>query len=214
MKIHRIVLIAAFCLSCSLAHLSQTAPEPPRPMSVLSWAKIEDGLFKSERLGLTLKFPKEFTVLSTVEAEVISKAGADLVKKGATSEKRFVEAVENSKKLLILAEKPYGTPGNSALEIVAAKQPSGATANMSLAANLSVLKGTAFELKNTKSPLKVGKNSYATADLEGTFSGILLKQRMFVLIHKGYAIVTVITYSVDEQLTKMQEVLSTLSLTK
>lgn len=214
MKIYRCVLIVIFCLSCSLANFSQAAPEPPKPMPSVSLAKIGEGLFTSQALGLTLQFPREFTALSPVEAEIVSKAGVDLLKKGAESEKRFDEAVGNSKQLLVVAEKPYGTPGNSALEIVVAKQQKGVTANMSLAANVLVLKGTQFKLKETTSPFRVGKNSFAAADFEGKFGEVFLKQRMLVLIHRGYAILVVITYSADEQLIKMQEVLATLSLTK
>lgn len=189
-------------------------PPPPRPATPADWGSVEKGIFQSRIVGLRMEIPDGFWVASTAEAEMLTNAGADLVKKSEAVDKKLDEALQNSKRLLLFSEKPLGTSQNAAFEIVAVRQAQGVSANMALAASVTALKSTKFELKGTKSPIKVGPNSFASANLELPNGDTLLKHRMFVIMHRGYSVLIGITYSNQEQLTNMEKILSSLLLVK
>ena len=187
---------------------------PPPPATAKNWGVIREGKFVSEELGLSLEVPASFNVVSQAEADVLADAGADLLKQGTASEKRIDEAVGRSKRLLVIAEKPLGSEENSALEIVAVKQPAGITAQMALASSMMVLKGTPYSLKRSLGAIKIGANTFAAAEFEGTFGNIRLTQRMYMLMQKGYSVLFAATYLTDPQRAALEKVLSTLSRTK
>jgi hypothetical protein len=193
---------------------AQSSAPPTKPAATGNWGAVQNGKFISERLRLSLPIPSNFTVISTVDAEILASAGADLLKQGTASEKRIDEAVGRSILLVALAEKPIGSPQNSALELVVVKQQSGVTANMSLAASVMLLKGSPYSLKRSLGSVKIGSNTFAAAEFEASFGEIKFMQRMYVVMHSGYSIMCAITYFSDPQRAEMEKVLSTLSLTK
>ena len=86
--------------------------------------------------------------------------------------------------------------------MVAAKQETGVTARMSLFANVDLLKGSPFALKRSIGTVKLGTNSFVAAELEGTFGEVIVKQRIFTVMQRGYGISIFVVYSTDEQLAK------------
>lgn len=204
------IVIALFWTDLS----AQTSPPAPKPTPSANWRSFKDGKFISDRLGLSLQIPSNFIVISDVESEILNNAGADLLKQGTASETKIDEAIGNSIRLVVVSEKPVGSAENSALEFVTAKQQAGVTANMSLASNLMVLKGTPFTLKRSLGSIKIGSNTFAAAELEGSFNNLRFMQRMYVVMHRGYSIVCVAIYYTETQRLEMEKVLATLSLKK
>jgi hypothetical protein len=201
----------------TVASFGQGAPEPPKPSSAKAietpeWGVVKDGKFVSEALGLTMSIPADVVVVSTAEAKLLRDAGKDMLKQGATSEKKIDDAANRSINLLVITEKPRGSKENSALELVAVKQQKGVTANMSLLANIAILKGSPYSLKRSHGPLKVGSNTFAAADLEGTFGEVKLTQRMYTIMNRGYSVTFALVYSNDDQRLKLEQILSTLTV--
>ncbi len=178
------------------------------------WGTVQNGKFISEKLGLTLSVPPEYNLISSVDAQILANAGVDMLKQGTASDTKIDEAVGRSILLVAIAEKPIGSPQNSALELVTTKQKSGVTAAMSLAASLMVLKGTPYKLRRSLGSIKLGPNTFAAAELDATFGEIKFMQRMYVVMNRGHSIVCVITYYTDVQRLEMEKVLSTLVLTR
>ena len=211
MRFILIVLVLFLCLSNSIAQ----GPASTKGVEETgTWGTVKDGRFVSERLKLSLPVPAGYSVISTVESEILTKAGADIIKQGSRQDKQIDEAVGRTIKLIAIAEKPFGESDNSALELVAAKQPNGVTANMSLAANLMVLRGSPLTLKHSLGSLKLGSNIFAAAELDGAINQIRFKQRMYVVMHNGYSIICAVTYSSDSQLANLEKALAALSLAK
>lgn len=210
----RFTFLVAVILSATANFVGQ--PPSPSPLVEVAtpWGVVEDGTFKSQRLKLTLPIPKEYSLISTVEAEVLSNAGTDLLKQGSSKDSSIDEAVGRTIKLIAFSEKPIGAPQNASLELVAVKQQAGVTARMNLAANLMLLRGTVFKLKRSLGSLKLGTNTFAAAELEALVNGLSFFQRMYVIMHHGYSLVCAITYSTDKQRAALEKVLSTLVLSK
>ena len=208
-----VLFLSIQALLFSFAGSAQGTTVPPRPAEPLGWGKVANGQFSSPRLGLKISIPENFTLISSAEAQLLGSAGADVLKQG-NSNKRIDEALNRTIQLLAISEHPVGTLNNAALEIVAVKQQVGVTAKMSLTANVMLLKGTPFVLKSARGPVRLGANSFETANLEGEFSGVFLKQRMYVIIQKGYSIMIAVTYRSDEQISAMEKVIATLSLAR
>lgn len=184
---------------------------PPRPAPR---AFIKDGKLVSPELGLSMTVPSDLTVISTAEAEVFGKGGADLIKEGSTKKGQIDEALNRTIRLVVLAEKPLGSPQNASLEIVVVKQSPGVTANLSLAANVMLLSGTPYTLKSSREKYVLGTNTFAAADLDGKFGEITLKQRMYVIMHRGFSIVIANVYFTEQQLKRLEDVVATLEVEK
>jgi len=209
-----ITLICIFSFASAVpAIFGQVAPTVKGTSdSTMEWGTIKDGKFVSTRLGLTLPIPAHFSVLSSVESEMLADSGSDLMKEGIVSEKQFDAAIARTIRLLAITEKPVGSPENSALEVVTVKQQKGITANMALAANVALLKGSPYVLKRSLTPLKLGTHTFSGAELEGTFGEVKVTQRMYVIMHKGYSIVFASVYLNDKQRTEMEKILSAVLL--
>jgi hypothetical protein len=210
----RLIYLLIVLLASISTSFAQKPVTPPKPIAAQSLGEISEGKFVSNRLGITLSFPKDYTIVSGAEAELLADAGADILKKGSASEKKIDEAIGRTMRLLVIAEQPVGTPKNAAFEMVAARQQPGVTASMSLLANVSVLKGSPFVLTRNLGTVKLGTNSFAAAELEGTFGGALVKQRMYAIIHRGHGIAIFVIYSTDEQLAGMEKIMATIKLTR
>lgn len=215
----RIILICVFYLLGLHVSLGQAQPKPAVTIkgssdSSMQWGSVNDGKFISERLGLSLQIPTSVIVASAVDSELLNAAGTDMLKQGNASEKRIDDAVGNAIRLILIAEKPIGSPENSALEMVTAKQQGGVTANMSLASNVTLLKGTPFSLKRFLGSVKIGSNTFAAAELEVSINSLKFMQRMYVVMHRGYSIVCAATYYTDTQRIELEKILATLSLKK
>lgn len=211
-KVSLSILIAVAFVSVSLgqkAH-SSTAKTPAKT----EWAVVADGKFTSRPVGMTMPLPDEFIVISTADAETLSVVGTDMLKQGAASGGAIDAAANRTIMLLAIAEKPIGTPQNSVLEIATVKQAAGVTAKMSLSANLAVLQGSPLTLTRNLGALKVGKNTFQAADLDGRFGAVTFKQRMYVSIHRGYSLLIAITYESPDQLAALEDVLAGLTLTR
>jgi hypothetical protein len=198
---------------CFVGFVTGQTPSQAKNSGPTDWGRVSEGKFSSPILGLTMSVPESFTLISSAEADLLGSAGADVLKQG-NANKKIDDALSRTIRLLAVSEHPYGTPNNAALEMVAVKQRAGVTAKMSLTANVMLLKGTPFVLKATRTAVKIGTNSFEVADLEGEFSGILLKQRLFVMMHKGYSIMIAVTYGSEGQISAMEKVIATISLSR
>lgn len=191
---------------------AQTSPPKRTPPEASSWGSVSDGKFVSDRIRMSLQIPANLIVFSAVDSEILTNAGAELLKNGTVQETKIDEAIGNAIRLVAVAEKPFGSPENSALELVAAKQQAGVTANMTLASNMMLLKGTPFSLKRSLGSIKIGPNTFAAAEIEGSFGNLKFMSRMYVVMHRGYSIVCQATYYTETQRLEMEKVLATLSL--
>lgn len=191
--------------------IEDLATEPPK---TAPRAVIKDGKLVSPELGLSMTIPPDLTIISTAEAALLEKGGADLLKEGSTKKGQIDEALNRSIRLVAVAERALGSPQNASLEIVVAKQPPGITANVSLSANVMLLSGTPYTLRSSREKYSVGANTFAVADFDGKFGEIALNQRMYVVMHRGYSIVIGIVYFNEQQLKKFEDLLATIELKK
>ena len=80
-------------LASTLSTLAQKPSDPPSPAAPQTLGEINDGQFISKRLGISLLIPKDFTIVSGAEAELLANAGADVLKQGKASDKKIDEAI-------------------------------------------------------------------------------------------------------------------------
>ena len=211
-------LISVFFLTWALAALAvgQTPADPLKPVDknaglVSDWGSFADGKFVSSRFGITISVPSTFQIFPAQEMEAMNEAGRELLIKGKNSE-QIDDAILGSIKVFVISEKPFGSLENSALDLVVGKQQKGVTANMVLASNLEMLRGSALILKRSLSPLRMKSNVFAAAEFEATMGNVKFHYRMYVVMHRGYSLVFSNAYFNEKQRTEIENVLSTLTL--
>jgi len=199
-----------------------SAQTPPKPKNVQITSEngsttsgaVRDGVFRSEKYGLSLEIPDKFTIISTAESAVYREAGLDLLKANDKETKKIEEAENRATSLIAVSAKPFGEPLNSSLEISAASQQPGVTASMVLAANVAMFQGSAYALQRSIPNLKIGVNHYAAADFEVAIGAAKIYQRMYIKMHKGYSIVIVNTHHNNEQREQIEAMLAKIVFTK
>lgn len=177
-----------------------------------SVSTFSDGTLTSSLLGLTLSVPVDFSTISLAEAQVLDEAAKNIMFKDGEGKKEVEKAISRTIKVGIFTHKPYGEPNNSAIEIAAVRQGKGVTAKIALAANVALMKNSNYTLTRSFPPTKIGANTFSIAEFEGTFAGIELTQRMYVIMNRGYSILIASTYLNEEQMEINERVIATLKL--
>jgi len=177
---------------------------------------VSENKYTNEFFGFSFPIPNGFTVIEPEEALLWAKAGGDMLKveNGKTS-KDIDNSIAKQATLLAVAERPMGSPGNSALEVVVLKQGNGITANMALVASVSLITSTGkLKLMNSLTNPRFGGLAFAGALVTGEFNSVKISQEMYVIMRRGYSIHVVVTYSTDEGRKSVMGILEKIQFTK
>jgi hypothetical protein len=177
---------------------------------------LEDGLYRNTFFGFTFRVPTEGVVLNRAEIEVYRSAGSDTLKNiSGELDRRLEQELESQVVLFNYASKPLGSRENAVLLIDVIKQPTGATANMVTAQTLTDLKLTGkFELVNTLKGINYGQKQFSGIQGMYCVNEQKLNQRMMVTMVRGYSLSIGITYTNDEELKKVEAILTGIEFTE
>jgi hypothetical protein len=204
-----------FVLLCFGGNIfAQSSVKAVKPDQRAFFGTLDGGKYKNPFFGLELQAPQDYTVLDSQQSQIYVKAGADLLSNNEQTTKQFDEALLNQATLLGVFQKPMGSPGNSVLEIVVRKQAQGVTANLALAANVSIMTSTGkYKLIRSIENAKFGGLRFSGALVQGEFNSIKLTSEFYVVMRRGYSFHMVVTYSTEEGRKSMIAVLDTLKFT-
>jgi len=195
-----IAVLVASCFSCVIsAQGSGQSPSAPKggQQSVSAaefFGEVKGNVYTNRFFKFSLSVPGSYTILARNEIEIYSDAGADAIggKKGTGSTILDV-ARQNTVNLFAAAQKPPGSPDNSAIEIIAVRQPETATAELTLAATVKVMMGTGKYTVTQNLPNTIlGGRSFSAVEFEMSAFGPLVGQRTFVTMQSGYSIMITI----------------------
>ena len=193
-----------------------TLGQPPVPKAISTQENLfglaSAGKYENKYFGFSFKFPEGYTVVESEEAKLYSKAGVDVLRNtDIRKSKGLDEAFANQATLFGLLQKPFGSPQNAVIEIIARKQAKGVTANMALLASTSLMtSSTGYKLTKVLPNPKFGGKTFAGAKLDGEFNSVKLTQELYVIMRREYAVYIGVTYSTDEGRTNMIDVLNSL----
>lgn len=216
MMFSRILLLAISCCSPFSVIVGQAPPPPPpaprierEPTASELIGTFEDGVYSNQFLGFSLPIHQSFVVVKQKELELLQKVGVDLLAEDREkSPGRLEKAVQETAVLVGVFRFPVGEPNNAAIEIGVLKQPAGVTANMALAANASLLTGSAgYEMTRNLPEASFGGVKFVGAEFERNIFGVTLKQRSFFAMRRGYSILISVVYTTDEGLEAMEGLL-------
>lgn len=214
MKIVSLVIVIVVGSIC----VSAQTPSPSRGTvkNNISAADFFGELNESKYINRFFRFsfaiPKEYFVLNREELEIYSRVGNDRIK-GSSEGKTpmFDKSVQATIPLTAISRKQAGSPDNSALEIVAVKQPSGATANMVLSQTIKVMTETStYVVNRNMGSVDFGGRSFVAVDADTTAFGVPLKQRTFITMQSGYALMITITYLSESGVSSFEDILKSL----
>lgn len=217
-KIAFLVLLIAVGTMSAYAQKTKQPSLPPSKVvqNYISAADFFGELNGSEYTNrffrFTLIIPEDYIVLNREEVEIYSRAGTDRIK-GSTERKTpiFDKAAQNTVPLIAISRKPPGTPDNAALEIVVVKQPAGATASMVLALTVKAMTETStYTVTQNLGSIGFGGRSFAAVEAETTAFGVPQKQRTFITMQSGYALMITVAYFSENGLISFDEMLKSL----
>ena len=198
--------------------LAQRPAPPPKPVPRIEstddksddfLGTLSGNIYSNRFFRLTLTIPDDYVILNRAEISVFSKAGADMFKGGnIRNDKAFEDAVNNSVPLIMVAQKPPGSVGNAVFDVQVRKQSTGVAANMVLAESIKLMTGTSKSvlsesLRNTK----FGSKVFVGVEFDTELVGQKLKQRLFVTMHRGYALTIGLTYTTKESFSAFDDML-------
>jgi hypothetical protein len=221
MKYFTPLILIVFAFSHASVSQIPTAPQPPPPpvriqgigpagSSSAILGELKGGVYTNEFFGLSLTIPDSFVVVNQKELELLQKVGVDLLTEdGEKNPSRLEKAIQETAVILGVFRFPVGEPNNSAVEIGVLRQPAGVTANMALAANASLLTGSAgYEMTRNLPEVSFGGVKFVGAEFERNIFGVNLKQRSYVAMRRGYSILISVVYTTEEGLEAMESLLN------
>lgn len=221
------LLIASAAHAARAQSTRQKSDPPPTPVTIqidpelvapFDVGKLEGGAYSNDFFGFSMTLPKGWSVVSEAEKKKFLEAGREIVEDGASeSKKKGLEAaVERTHFLLTASKYPTGGAGpnfNALLFCIAERIP---TAIVKTGADyVSLMQrsfaGTAakFEFTTPVRTQKVGGADFTVADVKMSAGPVVMAQRYYVRITKGYALVMAYTYADEADLKILDEVLGT-----
>ncbi len=214
---HRLVLATAILLLFVGTSFAQRRPagpanKPAAPPTASNdfFGKLEGNQYTNSFFGLLVTVPEGFIVLNRDEIGIFSKATVDIMKSGnARNNKAFDDAINNQAALLMVAEKPPGSEGNSVAEIQVRKQAAGITANMVLAQSVKMMTGSTKAVLTRQLPsTRFGNRSFVGAEFEVEIAGQKLTQQLYITMQRGYAMTIGLTFAAGSDRTSFDGMLS------
>ena len=177
---------------------------------------VRENTYRNEFFGFSLPIPPTFSVLDHRQSAVYANAGVDMLKdENSTRNKALDYSAAKQATLLGVLEKPIGSLENSILEIAVTKQQSGVTANMALAASMSLMTSTGkLKLKQSVPNPVFGQLRFAGAVVTGEYNTVKIDQEMYVVMRKGYSVHIALTYSTDEGRKRLIGILEKIQFSK
>lgn len=191
----------------------------PKPEKV-DPGSIEGSTYSNKFFKMTLTIPEKWLAHSADETDPLRKQGSELVAGQNKGMKDRMEAAEpNVVYLLNISRYPLGYTGafNPSFQCNAEKlgMLSGVSTSSDYIANFrKLISQGQGQLKYTLGDTytePIGGMNFATLDAQATMGQISLHQKLCVCVIKGYALSLIMTFSSEEDLATLNDVLKSVS---
>lgn len=193
----------------SFQYVAKPAP-PPNPL----YGKLVNGVYENTVGGFSLTVPTGW-ISDNVQTDDDGKSERikEMFRTGdKANNKKLEDAIDAEKTVLRMLQGPGGTPRNHILGVGLLKAPRTGT---SVDANTLVTR-RAFESSAMKPKIGpttskfVGKVKMTSFDMVTDYNGVVIKQRLYFALNKGYAVTFVIAYWDEETLQEIERSMATL----
>lgn len=214
MSLNRIALFAhVFALTLLFIGCQKRASDE------IDFGTLSDSIYTNKYFGFSVKLPKDWNVQDQDVQKRLMNTGAELVAGNDKNLKAMVKASElQSVNLFATFEHPVGSPVEFNPSIMSVAE---------LTRDLPGIKRGKDYLFQAKKMLEAGQikvsfpKDYYTAQLGGvefdvmelemSMVGMVIKQKYFVSVQKGYALCFIVSYTNDEQSAFLQTVLNSVA---
>lgn len=213
------ILLIVLILAIAISGCNQKASIE----KVINLGEWEENTYKNDYFGMTLVIPEEWTILTQEEVDYITSLGQEQI---SENNEELAENIDYSLERTLHFVYSYKYPLNYIEEF----NPN----FISLAENLSLIAGIAVKtgsdyLELTKSGLEEAGLGYTFEEMkseeidgkkfdvmyaETDIYGFDIKQKYYAAIESGYALIFIISYTSDEQLSELNSILDNISFTK
>ncbi len=179
---------------------------------------IEGSIYKNKYFGFSLKIPEKWQVQDNETKKMIMERGKKLAAGNEGSLKELIDASElHTVNLLTMFQHPLGTPVdyNPAFVIVAERisHLPGITSGRDYFFHAKQLMERAqikyTFAKDTYSE-SISRLSFHVMEVEMKTASLLVKQKYYVTIMKGYALLFITSYTTDEEWKRQDEVIKSI----
>ncbi len=184
-------------------------------VTALEMGRIENSVYINEYFGLRMNVPPNWNVVAREVNEVSLDVGKEILRSGDKSLDTAVDKSIGKTVVLLAAGKyPMNSPGpDPALLQCGAEKLAGPqmTSAAYLEGNKRILLASPLKLRLTRDTYTetIGGLTFAAFDLENQYAMMLVKQKYYATITKGYALFFVISYVADEDHLTLSDVLKT-----
>lgn len=208
-----LVILAMLCVSGSSQTVKTTTSQAESKLP--DDGAVNGSTYSNKYFGLTLTIPPGWDVQGQDVKQGIKERGKVLVtSEDPTKREELDKALDNTINLLTLSQAPVEpNPAFKPLLIALAdKVPAGAP-NMTDAEYFSALKNT-FQYSQVPITLEkdiylesVGATSFSVIGMSLDFKGVIVRQKYYAHVKKGYALCFILSFQKDDQLRALEGIL-------
>ena len=205
-----IALMFISVLAAAQSHAPNDVPERPDPGSVTG------SKYTNKYFGFTLTIPSGWNVQDADFKKALSEKGKEIVTSDDPGKKDQIEkAVDQTLNLLTVTELPPGSAGSNALLICGAERPPG------MKTDADYMLGVKTTLKYSQVPVtferdvyyeEVGGVMFSVLDLTVNYSGVIVRQKYYAHVVRGYALFFISIYQTPQQLSTLSQMMKSVTL--
>lgn len=213
-----LVVLAMLCVSgfSQTAKTTTSQAEPDLPDDGV----VSGSTYSNKYFGLTLTIPADWEVQGQSVKQDIKERGKELVtSEDPTKRQQLNKAIDNTLNLLTITQTPLGANAtfNPLLLVVAEKLPAGAPA-MTDSEYSSALK-RAFHYSQVPVTIEkdiylesIGGTSFSVISTSIDFKGVIVRQKYYAHVKKGYALGFILSFQTEDQLKAQEGILRSVVL--
>ena len=169
--------------------------------------------YKNTFFGFTFDFPKDWHRLTNAEMQASKDGGNELLKtENERVNKAFEEATKREVAIFAITQKNLGSEAGTNLAIGVLKQPNSTVSAeaVAVATQKFLLTSPKIKLLNDTQKVKINKTPFSTFTVQTDINGIILDQKVYITMRKGYSLTFALTYQNSESQKAIEKIMQTL----
>ncbi len=183
---------------------------------------IQDSVYTNQYFSFTIKFPEDWSALDYETQKELTNTGIKVVAGDDKNAKALMKASElQSINLFMVLEKPLGSPVPFNPNILCVAEKIGHMPGIKQGKDYlyhakQLMATTQLNADFPKDPYteEIAGQLFDVMPLEMKIPGMLVKQKHFCIVMKGYALDFIISYTTPEQEQVLKEIFNTLSFSQ
>ena len=185
----------------------------------IGFGVVEGSLYTNKFFGFAIKFPDDWSVQDNEAQKQIMEMGSEVISGDDKNMKAMIKASKlQTVNLFMVSEHPKGAPVNFNPSIVAVAERVGHTPGIKRGKDhlfhvRKFLESSQLDVSFLEEIYteEIDGCSFDIMSVEMDFGGVIVKQKYYSTVLKGYAFGLILAYSTPEQETALKSILETIS---